>query len=636
MKSAASRTSPQAVGCDEDPSTLTQNCDYPIPQKQNTATAGDKPAQSDDDEVAMPIPIATLVFHDGRTEPVYKPLAGHEHLFRAQPIAPPRTPFVNLAPKPIRPIQAAPTPVPRSSRPATPEQEQNTGSRQQSLSCEQKGPSAQRQDRLKSKSLKRTRSVARGLSASRKVALNEDVDESKDAIEILTEETRTFYIGDVNAFKEFLHCRFDELTMKPLRGIVTHWVKLLEPRRLGDWGKYHEMLPSEAETPPWWPATVIYKEPSHLKKNVDEMKRKEPWINKLRNVAKFTIQTTSADHFSSSKEGAHSEEMKKRAQEQILPSIFDVAQSYEDHVMQYSLFEGSGNVDSGRGKHHTWKPIPRPARRTTCSKRARRTSTRRADHAQEATYEASDEETEPDDITINVAESSLPALSPRPTTAVSQNIVHTPGSDGNFPKICRVDESVLTSGPCTPASAQGDCQMYRTASTPNSSFDQSMHGLHLEEDLDMKPLSRTPSVHGDMKPLMHTTPLQGNMQPYHGVPYNQPMQYPPSSAGFSTQMYQPQEAYTTSTPSTYAQATPTFVNPFSMYSAPSPVMGYGQYASPMRTTHAFSYDQTMYTSTPMSFTSTPMSMPMTPADTTITYNGLPADYAVDPEQLHHI
>jgi hypothetical protein len=67
--------------------------------------------------------------------------------------------------------------------------------------------------------------------------------------------------------KKFLHCRFDELTMKPLRGIVTHWVKLLEPRRLGDWGKYHEKLPSEAETPPWWPKTVIYKEPSHLKKN---------------------------------------------------------------------------------------------------------------------------------------------------------------------------------------------------------------------------------------------------------------------------------------------------------------------------------------------------------------------------------
>lgn len=84
---------------------------------------------------------------------------------------------------------------------------------------------------------------------------------------VATEEFQSFYVGDIPAFKKFLYRRFDELTMKPLRGIVTHWVKLIEPRRLGDWGKYHEMLPSEAETPPWWPRTVIYKEPSHLKKD---------------------------------------------------------------------------------------------------------------------------------------------------------------------------------------------------------------------------------------------------------------------------------------------------------------------------------------------------------------------------------
>lgn len=79
-------------------------------------------------------------------------------------------------------------------------------------------------------------------------------------------ESRTFYIDDVDAFKKFLHFRFEELTMKPLRGIVTGWIKHLEPKRLCEWGKYHEMLPTEANAPLWWPATVIYKEPSHLKK----------------------------------------------------------------------------------------------------------------------------------------------------------------------------------------------------------------------------------------------------------------------------------------------------------------------------------------------------------------------------------
>jgi hypothetical protein len=116
--------------------------------------------------------------------------------------------------------------------------------------------------------LKRSRSVAQGPSADRKTALDEDdAEEGKEVDDAITNESHTFYIGDIPALKKFLHCRFDELTMKPLRGIVTHWVKLLEPRRLGDWGKYHEKLPSEAETPPWWPKTVIYKEPSHLKKN---------------------------------------------------------------------------------------------------------------------------------------------------------------------------------------------------------------------------------------------------------------------------------------------------------------------------------------------------------------------------------
>ena len=122
--------------------------------------------------------------------------------------------------------------------------------------------------------MKRSRSVAQGLALARQTDVtNEDVNEFDQAnvddlsAQVVTEESHTFYIGDIGAFEKFLYYRFDELTMKPLRGIVTHWVKLLEPRRLGDWGKYHEMLPSEAESPPWWPRTVIYKEPSHLKKN---------------------------------------------------------------------------------------------------------------------------------------------------------------------------------------------------------------------------------------------------------------------------------------------------------------------------------------------------------------------------------
>jgi hypothetical protein len=78
-----------------------------------------------------------------------------------------------------------------------------------------------------------------------------------------------FYIGDVEGFIKFLRRRLDELTMKPLRPIVTAWIKFLEPKRLSRYGPYHKKLPGDmpAEcTPPWWPHDVPYEEPSHLDK----------------------------------------------------------------------------------------------------------------------------------------------------------------------------------------------------------------------------------------------------------------------------------------------------------------------------------------------------------------------------------
>ena len=115
--------------------------------------------------------------------------------------------------------------------------------------------------------LKRSWSVAQSSASNSEAATHDTSAEDVEPIVVaVTEESYSFYIGDIDAFKKFLTRRFDELTMKPLRGIVTGWVKLIEPKRLGDWGKYHEKKSSEAETPPWWPKDVIYKEPSHLKK----------------------------------------------------------------------------------------------------------------------------------------------------------------------------------------------------------------------------------------------------------------------------------------------------------------------------------------------------------------------------------
>jgi hypothetical protein len=68
------------------------------------ATAiADEQLAGDDDDVAIPTPIAMLMFQDGRTEPVYQPLAGHEHLFKPQHMSRPQTSPISGTISTIRP-----------------------------------------------------------------------------------------------------------------------------------------------------------------------------------------------------------------------------------------------------------------------------------------------------------------------------------------------------------------------------------------------------------------------------------------------------------------------------------------------------------------------------------------------------
>lgn len=360
-----------------------------------------------------------------------------------------------------------------------------------------------------------------------------------------------------------------------------------------------------------------------IHRDIDAIKRNGSWISKLRDVAKFTVQTTSADHFSSSKGAAHSEEMKMRALEQILPSIFEVAQAYEDHIMQYNLIEGSGNEDPGRGRHHTWKPIPRPVRRQQ-PKRPRRT-----DRIQTTVYEGSGDETEPDETITRLARiphGLTPAVpSPRPMAAHAEPGRHTPRHSitaEDHHQLGRKAKTPSGSGPCTPATSQDNCMMHRTVSTPSSSFNQSLHGPQVsEEDLDMESHARPMLDHDGMQP------------PYHMGSFSQPLQYPAAPSGFSGPPYQSGDNFA-NPPSAFAPNTSTFVSPFTMFNGGPPPIGYTQYASPMATGSGYSYEQGIFPPTPMSFPNTPMNMPLTPSDSGMTYHGLPLDYSVDPQGVH--
>jgi hypothetical protein len=55
-----------------------------------------------------------------------------------------------------------------------------------------------------------------------------------------------------------------------------------------------------------------------------------------------------------------------------LPSIFDVVQSYEDHVFQYNLWTYKDIKDAPKGKTITRQLIPRPIKQVNRAKRVRR------------------------------------------------------------------------------------------------------------------------------------------------------------------------------------------------------------------------------------------------------------------------
>jgi hypothetical protein len=191
------------------------------------------------DDGSLPTPIATLVTPDGREQPIYQPIPGFEHMFSV-----PSTQTTSRSSK-----------ITHVTVPQTPGK---TRYRNSSL-C------------ILIEAGKRRRSSARMSSPKELDDICDDGENEQDQDrEVVKDESYTFYIGDIEQLQKFMRQRFNELTMKPLRGIVTNWIRLLEPRRLGAYGKYHEMLPSEMPkdaTPPWWPKTIIYKEPSHLKKH---------------------------------------------------------------------------------------------------------------------------------------------------------------------------------------------------------------------------------------------------------------------------------------------------------------------------------------------------------------------------------
>jgi hypothetical protein len=418
---------------------------------------------------------------------------------------------------------------------------------------------------------KRTRSAARG-RAQRAVAQDVSDDEYDEQyndqyVRGATETSYDLYIGDVPELKKFYRRRLDELTMKPLRPIVTAWIKQREPKRLSKFGPYHKKLPCDMPpgcTPPWWPRDVPYEEPSHLDKTgmsaallhvsktnsrtgllmlavdmmlqhriIDEVKRRGSWVQKLRITAEYAVQTTAPDQFSSSKGSGFSEKMQKRALSEILPNLFEIAQSYENHFAQYHLYEGTGNEDPMTGTRVTWQHLTRPPRHTALRKRVRRT---KAPAAQRVEFDAdnSGDETEVDDT----------------ATVTHLRRAQVPQVPQTHPPQVHVSQGLIPAPVCVtaPTTSQHDMR-YRSAAptpAPNTSFGQSMHGLPLSDNMDL-----------DVKVPYHDQALdEMTFRP------SQPMQYSTSYSDFKPNAHHDEGPFMGSAHSSFAP-TPSFDYSFS-------------------------------------------------------------------------
>jgi hypothetical protein len=246
-----------------------------------------------------------------------------------------------------------------------------------------------------------------------------------------------------------------------------------------------------------------------IHRKIDEIKRRESWVGRLRQIAVYAVETTAPDNFSSSKGSKHSEQMKQRALTAILPSLFEVAMSYENHIVQHSLYEGSGKADPGEGKYHTWQAIPRPARRPLSRKRAPRTMMYAGKRSE---CEGSVDEVSLDD---SRAASTVEVQTPTQQTGASTPCQH----------VFKVDSL------CTPIQRQQSVPAQHIMATSTPLFKELVHSVHIDEadEVDVKYVAGAPHAH----------------PPWEVLPYSAYQEYEGPGTGFSGHEFQPieQSAY---------------------------------------------------------------------------------------------
>lgn len=341
---------------------------------------------------------------------------------------------------------------------------------------------------------------------------------------------------------------------------------------------------------------------------IDEPKRRGSWVAKLRQAAQYAIETTPPEQFSSSKGSGFSELMRERALNEIMPTLFDIAQSYEDHFVQNDLYEGSGNIDPQNGRTCTWQTASRPPRQPLHRKRMRRARAN-APAREESDFDASGDSTEVDDTVSNTFLRRERVRTQKPSRT-SKNSANTVGSSRKQTR----RTPILPSGTRTPVSCSRS-----SISTPNTSFDRNMSGLYLGADADT-----------DVKSVNHAQFAEQQSLMCNMYALGQPMQYSTSQPSYNNHSFPLQEhvgAFSNSAqPPFVAGPGPGFVQ-YPMYNTPYPPQ-VDNSAFPTSIGHnhpGFPYEcEQMFP---------PVS---TPGSATTSFNGLPMEFVVDgPRSAHH-
>jgi hypothetical protein len=224
---------------------------------------------------------------------------------------------------------------------------------------------------------------------------------------------------------------------------------------------------------------------------VDEVKRQKPWACQLQRVAEFEVSMLPAEQYSSSRNAAFSTAMKQRAEKDILPSLFDVVQSYEDHVFQYSLWTYKDIGEAPRGKTVSWQCIPRPVKHVSRAKRPRRAVQPKVELEEVPEINAIDDdessgnETVPDDTMLKLAAKLLryeeaKAARRKARAAVAQAKRSLQASPERTVEASTPVLAEEKSEPATPLAPQSP-ELEDAKPAPSSSFAQSMDHLRLQE-----------------------------------------------------------------------------------------------------------------------------------------------------------